>query len=88
MAKLYLSATTDMIKTLRTARGRDFIDVNLHFDDRFYSKTINIELHRVDDAIRILTINGKKACEIDRYNGIMVCDLKGEYDYVKDVWVD
>lgn len=89
MAKLYLSAETDMIQTLRTARGKNWISVWLHFDDRDYNRAVKVRMYREnpdEDKIRVLTINGKKACEIDREKGIMVCDLKGEFDYNTEVW--
>lgn len=78
-----------MIQTLRTARGKNWISVWLHFDDRDYNRAVKVRMYREnpdEDKIRVLTINGKKACEIDREKGIMVCDLKGEFDYNTEVW--
>jgi len=109
MAKLYLSAETDLIKTLRTARAKDWISVSLHFDERHHDRAVRIRMYRDkpiaprlqgvkrlgkgrpvadEDRIRVITINGKKACEIDRETGIMWCNLKGKYDFEREVWED
>lgn len=89
MSNLYLSAETDMLKTLRTARAKDWISVWLHFDDYNHGRAVRVRMYREgndEDKKRVLRINGRTACEIDREKGIMVCDLKGRYNFNNEIW--
>ena len=91
MAKLYLSAETDMIKTLRTARAKDWISVKLHFDEEHYDRTISIKLYRSEPdvfkayqkLIEGRNVKQKREEDLERFreltiNGKKVCEIDKE----------
>lgn len=66
MSKLYVSATTDTVKTSRTARGNKRVDASIGYDEGDYSKKIKTELTRDGDKIELAVT--------DKYQTLLVCD--------------
>lgn len=69
MSRLYFSATTDMIKTLRTARAKKYMEVWLHFNEENYNDAIVIRCNPQGEKGMLCTIlyKGEKIGEIDVY---------------------
>jgi len=76
MSKLYLTASTDMVKTEKTVRANKNISVAMGFDPGDYSKKIYATLLRDDDKItlEVETMNKKLlVCEGTVQDGITQC---------------
>jgi len=69
MSRLYLDATTDMIRTRRTARANKWISVSLHFNPENYKDAILIRCLPKGEKGMLCTIlyKGEKIGEIDVY---------------------
>jgi len=74
MSKLYLSAKTDTLKNVRTARAHQWININLHFDEDDFGRVVNVRMNIPSDTNKpTLWIEGMKACEVEKDKGEMHC---------------